>query len=250
MARSLRAQRSSGGAVMKPVALVVSAPGTNRNHDAACALELAGATSEQRSLREIVSSPRLLDGVQLLVLAGGFSYADALGAGTLAGVQWRGLADHVRSFVATGRPVLGICNGFQMLVRSGLLPGSLTHNASGRFICKWVTLQPNSEVSSVWTDGLDQPIQCPVAHGEGRYLPNAEHESLRPALRYVNSTNPNGSVGDIAGVVDETGLILGMMPHPENHVLRRQHPRFARGLSAGLALPLFVNGVAHVQGRG
>lgn len=235
---------------MKPRATVVTLPGTNRDHDVAFALELAGAAPERVSLRSLVEHPGHLSNTELVVFAGGFSHADALGAGTLAGLRVsQGIGDALRSFVASGRPVMGICNGFQMLVRAGLLPGSLTHNAGGQFVCKWVTLAAPEPGRSVWTRGIETPFQCPVAHGEGRYVADLTTVADRQAFQYVDGTDPNGSVGATAGVTDETGLILGMMPHPENHVLERQHPRFVRGEATGLALTLFRNGVDHVKAR-
>ncbi len=240
----------------RPAALVVSAPGTNRDHDVAYALSLAGATPSRVALDVLIRRPaRLLD-AQMVIFAGGFSYADALGAGALAGLQiGQSLGDELRAFVSSGRPILGICNGFQMLVRSGLLPGSLTANEHGQFVCKWVTLDAAAGGSSltaqsVWTTGIDEPIECPVAHGEGRYIADPEIVRAHTALRYVGGTNPNGSDGDVAGVTDASGLILGLMPHPENHVLDRQHPRYARGEHGGLARSLFESGVAHVKARG
>jgi phosphoribosylformylglycinamidine synthase subunit PurQ / glutaminase len=138
----------------KPVALVVRSPGTNRDHDVAYALELAGATAKRVSLNELRDAPNSIHQAQMVVLAGGFSNADALGAGTLAALQISTyLGDTLREFLANGNPILGICNGFQMLVRSGLLPGSLTHNASGAFTCRWVTLE-TSNATSIWTSGI------------------------------------------------------------------------------------------------
>jgi phosphoribosylformylglycinamidine synthase subunit PurQ / glutaminase len=239
---------------MKPTAIVVSAPGTNRDHDVAFALELAGAQATRISLAALIATPQVLNESQIVVFAGGFSHADALGAGTLAGLRIsNGMGDDLRAFISSGRAIIGICNGFQMLVRTGLLPGSLTHNAQGKFVCKWVTLEAPVASRSVWTNGLTGPIQCPVAHGEGRYVADDETIAAHQALRYVDGTDPNGSVASTAGVTDSTGLVLGLMPHPENHVLARQHPRFRRDdtpAGHGLALPLFVNGVTHINRRG
>ena len=241
----------------KPLALVVRSPGTNRDHDVAFALELAGASAQRVSLPQLRENPGSIHHAQMVIFAGGFSYADALGAGTLAALQIAtSLGDTLREFLAAGNPVLGICNGFQMLVRSGLLPGSLTHNESGAFTCRWVTLETTAGATSVWTAGITEPIECPVAHGEGRYLAEPSILSAHSALVYANDTNPNGSAANIAGVTDASGLVLGLMPHPENHVLARQHPQFTRRRSgntaakAGLGLPLFTSGVNYVRGRG
>ncbi len=235
----------------KPLALVVSSPGTNRDNDVAYALSLAGADPVRVPLAVLGRRPQRLLDAQLVVFAGGFSHADALGAGALAGLEVASsIGDELRAFAASGRPVLGICNGFQMLVRAGLLPGSLTRNASGNFVCRWVTLSAEGLGRSVWTAGLEDPIDCPVAHGEGRYVASVDIVRTHSALRYVDDTNPNGSVDATAGVTDATGMILGLMPHPENHVLERQHPRWARGEHRYLARSLFDAGVAHVKERG
>ena len=238
----------------RPRAMVLAAPGTNRDRDVAYALELAGADPQITLLEELVAAPApLLRDFQLLVLAGGFSYADALGAGRMwsLGVTDR-LGDVLPRFVELGRPVIGICNGFQVLTGAGLLPGALGHNASGHFQCEWVRLEAAAS-KSIWTRDL-APIECPIAHGEGRYVhPDiaALEADGQVALRYANDSgygNPNGSAGDIAGVCDETGLVLGLMPHPENHVIPRQHPRHARGTAAGLGLGLFKQGVRYAEG--
>ena len=234
----------------RPRAMVLAAPGTNRDRDVAFALELAGADPRITLLDELLANPDvLLRETQLLVLAGGFSYADALGAGRMwsLAVTHR-LGDVLPRFVALGRPVIGICNGFQVLTSAGLLPGALGHNASGHFQCEWVRLE-SLATKSIWTRDLE-PIECPIAHGEGRYVHpdvDALTTSGQVALTYSGG-NPNGSVADIAGVCDETGVVLGLMPHPENHVIARQHPRHRRGTGAGLGLALFQQGVRYAEG--
>ena len=242
-------------------AVVLAAPGTNRDGDVAEALALAGAAPTIVPLAALRQTPGLLGDAELVVVAGGFSFADALGSGALFALELADiLTDAVGTLTASGRPVLGICNGFQVLVRLGLLPGSgrraaLDHNEAGRFECRWVELElPASR--SIWTAGLDGPLAAPVAHGEGRFVAGDDTlAALRAggqiALRYASSAypdNPNGSFGDIAGICDETGLVLGLMPHPENHVHGWQHPRWTRGESAGNALGLFRNGVRQAAG--
>ena len=234
----------------RPRAMVVAAPGTNRDRDVSYALQLAGADPQITLLEELVENPApLLRDMQILVLAGGFSYADALGAGRMWSLAVTDrLGDVLPRFVELGRPVLGICNGFQVLTGAGLLPGALGHNASGHFQCEWIRMEAPAS-KSIWTSGLE-PIECPIAHGEGRYVhPDvaALEANGQVALRYSEGSNPNGSAGDITGVCDETGLILGLMPHPENHVIGRQHPRHARGTAVGSGLGLFQQGVRYAE---
>lgn len=237
----------------RPVALVVAAPGTNRDPDVSFALELAGATPRRTLLAELAADPTLLDRAQMLVVAGGFSHADALGAGRLFALELqRALDDRLPAFVAAGKPVIGICNGFQTLVRAGVLPGAgrraaLGHNADGQFHCQWVELEPVRS-KSVWTAGIDSTIDCPIAHGEGRFVADADtlaelEAGGQVALRYRD--NPNGSMNDIAGICDPTGVVLGLMPHPENHVTPRQHPNRTRAAGTGLGLRIFEAGVRH-----
>jgi phosphoribosylformylglycinamidine synthase I len=249
---------------MTPRALVPIAPGTNRDHDLAVAFKAAGAEAEAVPLTALRSGEVRLDDFQILGVPGGFSYGDALGAGRLFGLDLAGwFGDQLREAVAREMPIIGICNGFQALVRAGLLPGNdqaavLTENRSKRFECRWVNLDPTSQ-RSVWTAGLSGPIRCPVAHGEGRFV--ADDLALldaadQIALRYVDAdggraderypTNPNGSIGDVAGVCDASGLVLGLMPHPEDHVFDRQDPLRGRG-AGGLCLPLFAAGVRAVS---
>jgi phosphoribosylformylglycinamidine synthase I len=245
--------------VSRPPALVVAAPGTNRDRDVATALDLAGAEPRLALLGELLADRRLLDEARMIVIAGGFSYADALGAGRLLALELTvGLGDALAAFIAAGRPVVGICNGFQALVRTGLLPGpglpaALGPNDTGRFECRWVRLAPRS-TRCVWTRHLEDEIECPIAHGEGRFTCSPEtlaalRDGDRIAFTYEGA-NPNGSAGDIAGVCDESGLVLGLMPHPENHIIARQHPRSSRRRATdatGLGLALFEQGVRHAK---
>lgn len=233
-------------------AVVIAGPGTNRDLDVKAALELAGADVRIVLASELVETPWYLADARLAVVAGGFSHADSLGAGRMLALDLTiGLGDRLQQFVAAGRPVLGICNGFQVLTRTGLLPGALGHNAQGRFDCRWVVLDAVPKSNSVWVKGLDATIHCPIAHGEGRYVhpdPDSLDAAGQIALRY-RSTNPNGSVDDIAGVSDGSGMVLGLMPHPENHIVVRQHPHHTRGGGGveHLGLRLFDNGVAHAK---
>jgi phosphoribosylformylglycinamidine synthase len=241
----------------RPAALVVAGPGTNRDRDAVLALDLAGAEPTIVLASELVARPDLLADARLLVLAGGFSYGDALGAGRMLALELVAgdggrLGERLGEFVASGRPVIGICNGFQVLTRAGLLPGALGHNEHGRFECRWVELRRERGSRCIWIDGIDAEIHCPIAHGEGRYVhpdPDALAAAGQVALRYARR-NPNGSTADIAGVCDPSGVVLGLMPHPENHVLSRQHPghRRGRGGPPHLGLRLFEAGVRHVKG--
>lgn len=256
---------------MLPRALILHAYGSNRDLEAAHAFELAGAQPEIVPLTELRAGTLRWSDYQLLCLPGGFAYADALGAGKLLALDLNVyFADQANAFVDSGKAVIGMCNGFQALVKSGILPDgrrdnsapttTLTFNAAGHFECRWITLTPQSK-TCVWTRGLNEPIYCPVAHGEGNYT--VIDESLigelqsrdQIALVYANPDgspadgeyphNPNGSIADIAGVCNPAGNVLGLMPHPENHILPYQHPRWTRGESGQLGLTLFKNGVEY-----
>ncbi|MCD6519388.1 MAG: phosphoribosylformylglycinamidine synthase I, partial [Anaerolineae bacterium] len=243
----------------RPRVLIMHAPGTNRDREAALACELAGGTPEIAHINQLIAGERRLEDYQMLVLPGGFSYGDDLGAGRLwANDLYHRFREALDRFVAEGKPVLGICNGFQALVKAGYLPGpapkqrvTLTFNRSGHFECRWVRLRAISESRCLFTQGLEEDILCPVAHGEGRLaVPDEETRQALwdgglVAIRYVAPLeprdaadpsakvpvrghagypyNPNGSVDDIAGICNAQGNVFGLMPHPEDHVFPQQH---------------------------
>ncbi|MFV9506397.1 MAG: phosphoribosylformylglycinamidine synthase I [Oscillochloridaceae bacterium umkhey_bin13] len=252
-------------------ALIIRAPGINRDRDAALACELAGATPERHHINQIAAGSINLADYGLLIIPGGFSYGDHLGAGKLLAVDLiHRLGEPLSRFVADGRPVIGICNGFQVLVKAGLLPGwthrsdpavTLTDNHSRRFECRWVTLEPDPGCVCPFIRDLARPIEVPVAHGEGRIAVAADadlndlHGRGLIALRYQGApgtpaaypANPNGSRGDIAAICNPQGNVLGLMPHPENAVLPQQHPRWTREpwREEGDGLALFRNAVRY-----
>jgi phosphoribosylformylglycinamidine synthase len=248
--------------------LILHASGTNRDREAALACEMAGAAAEIVHVNQLLSGERRLADYRMLLVPGGFSYGDDLGAGKVLAVLLRyRLAEDLDTFVRLGRPVLGICNGFQALVKAGLLPGysetgrsfTLARNDSARFECRWVYLEPQPGSRCVFTRDLAEPIYCPVAHGEGKFmardeagLAQLESDGL-VALRYAGPAglppaypwNPNGSIAHIAGICNARGNVFGLMPHPEDHVVPQQHPRYHRGERGGSGLALFANGVRY-----
>jgi phosphoribosylformylglycinamidine synthase len=243
--------------------LILHANGTNRDHDVARAIELAGGAPVIARVDHLREKFRLRD-FHMIVLPGGFSYGDDLGAGTIWSLDLRErLRDELDAFVKSGRPMLGICNGFQALMKANLFSFdgasdhdcrkmSLSFNERGHFECRWVMLEPNPNSVSIFTQGMTEPIYCPVAHGEGCFV-SQDDKTLRLldakgmiALRYNGSEypdNPNGSLSNIAGICNAQGNVLGLMPHPENHIFNWQHPRWHRGERGKNGLPLFVNGL-------
>ncbi len=202
---------------------VIRFPGTNNEHDVIRALSLIeGADPFLVNSNE---SPSRLKDAAGIIIPGGFSYGDYLRAGAVAAVEE--ILDGVRTLADDGKPVLGICNGFQILTESGLLPGTLLPNESARFICKWVHLKV-SDSPTPYTRGMESLVlRLPIAHAEGNYhCSNAELKKLTssnlvpfqyctPEGEVTPEANPNGSLENIAGVLNERGNVLGMMPHPE-----------------------------------
>ncbi|MCP4246115.1 MAG: phosphoribosylformylglycinamidine synthase I [bacterium] len=229
--------------------IVLRAAGINCDGETVHAWRLAGVLPRRVHVNALLARPSLLDEAQILTIPGGFSYGDDIAAGTiLANRLTRRLGDTLRAFVDHGGLVLGICNGFQVLLKMGLLPGgrdltaavSLTVNASARFEDRWVRLRVCTDRCPFLQSGTD--FEAPVAHAEGRLVveSDATLAALRDdghfALLYVDSdgnpgaypVNPNGSAAGIAGLTDATGRVLGLMPHPERNVDRTQHPLWTR----------------------
>lgn len=254
---------------------ILKAPGTNCDQETTRAFELAGAKPELVWVHDLKENPKKLDAYHILAIPGGFTYGDDLGAGKLLANELKHcLHDALQQFLEKPRLVIGICNGFQMLVKAGILPSgkltagqevTLTNNDSGRFEDRWVYLKPEFNVC-IWTQGLEETIELPVAHGEGKFLPKDDlvlehllaygqivyHYSDAQGMESGYPWNPNGSVGNIAGICDPTGRILGLMPHPERHVAGLQHPRWTRegrGRQEGDGLAIFKNGVAWAAKR-
>ncbi len=250
----------------QPQALIVRAPGANCDEETQFALERAGAVAERVHVNRLREQPNLLRRFQMLVIPGGFTYGDDVAAGKILAVQLtHHLGDALREFRDAEKLILGICNGFQVLLKAGLLIppdeegplATLAHNASGKFEDRWVHLQATPGNCPFLT-GYDR-LELPVAHGEGNFLCRAPwilqglEQAGQVVLRYVDPEggpagypfNPNGSAGNVAGVCDATGRVLGLMPHPERHVLPTHHPRWTRnGLAPeGDGLRLFRNAV-------
>ncbi len=260
---------------------VLSGFGVNCELETMAVFEMVGAIADRVHVNSLVRGETTLESYDVMAVPGGFSFGDHLGSGRLFGNRLRfGLRDQVRAFVLAGKPVIGICNGFQVLVKMGLLPGddrvsliqtaSLALNDSGRYEDRWVTLEFDSESHCIWTKGLTR-MRVPVRHGEGKFVAAdqtlLDHwaEAGQLAVRYIDPTDsypsaaddllpypisPNQSWRNIAGVCDPSGLVFGLMPHPEaNHstwlgaTWTRENPEHGEGEG----LTIFRNAVEHVR---
>lgn len=268
----------------QPCVLILRAPGTNCDGETAYAFERAGAAVEKLHINRVLENSRRLDKFQILCLPGGFSYGDDLAAGRILAGQIRSrLAECLDGFRAADKLILGICNGFQVLIQSGILldgastagrqapVATLTGNQSGKFEDRWVRLRTDGR-KCVFLTGVDS-MYLPVAHAEGKFVVQdagvlaALEANEQLALRYASLTapaastgstvkqpsgiaypdNPNGSMADVAGICDTTGRVCGLMPHPERHIDPWQHPRWTRGEAAGEGdgLQVFRNAVEY-----
>lgn len=261
---------------MPPRVLILRAPGTNCDEESQYAFHLAGGNAERVHVNRLLEQPALLDEYQILCLPGGFSYGDDLAAGRILGSQLRHhLFDAIKRFHDAGKLVLGICNGFQILIKSGILleddpvagpAATLTWNETGRFEDRWAHLAVSGN-KSVFLAGI-KSMYLPIAHAEGKFVARDKQTldllatSGQLVLRFARDAqtaasdeplpfpaNPNGSMLNVAGVCDPTGRVLGLMPHPERHVDPTQHPRWTRGEASeqGDGLRLFQNAVRYFQ---
>lgn len=254
----------------KPKVCVLRAAGTNCDQETVFAFVAAGASCERIHINQLIGRQKSLEDYQILAIPGGFTYGDDIAAGKILANELRyKLIGSLRRFIEAGKLIIGICNGFQVLVKSGLLPGnsdlrqeaSLIINDSGRFEDRWVYLKNQR---CVWTKDLPHISYLPVAHGEGKFITQDKSvlEKLKQnnqiVFQYCNERgvlfgypcNPNGSVDNIAGICDESGRILGLMPHPERHSFYIQHPRW-NGLKTknkeAQGLLIFKNGVKYAK---
>jgi len=262
-------------------AIVIAGYGTNCEREVAHACRLAGAEADIVHIAELLAGRVRLDDYQFLNLAGGFLDGDDLGSAkaganrllhaSIAETEDT-LAQHLQKFIADGKLVMGVCNGFQLLVKMGLLPSldgtfqqscTLTYNDGGRFVDRWCRLTVDDESPCVYTEGLDS-LYLPVRHGEGKFVTVDEQTlaqleklhlnvlkyadaNLQPTMNYPD--NPNGSVAAIAGICDPSGRLFGLMPHPEAYIHRTHHPRWTREElpEEGMGLWLYKNAVRFIE---
>jgi len=263
-------------------ALVITGYGTNCEMEMAYACRLAGASADIAHISEVLSGRYRINDYHFLNLPGGFLDGDDLGSAQVESVRLKHarvkssgqtLFEEIATFIDRGMLILGVCNGFQALAKSGLLPGnplgvrrvSLTFNDSAKFEDRWVSLRVNQQSPCVFTRGLDR-LMVPVRHGEGKFVCDSEAtlqevvSSHRVAVWYADGSgkptmdypaNPNGSVSAIAGICDSTGRIFGLMPHPEAYTHRTNHPAWTRMKNLperGEGMAMFDNAVNFLRG--
>jgi phosphoribosylformylglycinamidine synthase subunit PurQ / glutaminase len=251
---------------MTPTTLIIRTAGTNCDRELAHAFELAGSETQTLHLSQLIENPGQIANFDLIGFPGGFSYGDDIAAGRILANRIRHqLWQPLQQAAARGVPMIGICNGFQVMVKLGLLPDpnlgkqtvTLAHNTTGRFIDKWTPVIADNNSPCIWTKNLTT-FDLPIAHGEGRFVPanndilNQLKTNNQIALRYTPAGNPNGSADDIAGICNPTGTILGLMPHPERFTDPTHHPTWTRQPQDFLTkttpgLRIFQNAVQHVQ---
>jgi len=259
--------------MVKPKVCVLRTAGTNCDKETAFAFEEADGEAEFVHIKELVEGKTSLRHFHILALPGGFSYGDDIASGKiLANELTNKLSKDLKEFIQDGKLIIGICNGFQILVKSGLLPGgpelrqetSLIINDSGKFEDRWVYLR-KADDKTVWTKNLPEVISLPVAHGEGKFVTQDKatlerlKDNAQVVFQYCNEKGelagypycPNGSTENIAGICDETGRVFGLMPHPERHIQFTQAPRWTASskLGSGDGMQIFRNGVEYARAK-
>lgn len=259
---------------MIPKALVLTGFGINCDVETAFAFKMAGAEAKRVHINDLINGKDRMEDYHIMALPGGFSYGDDIASAKVLANKLRyNLYDQIMSFIEEGKLIIGICNGFQALVKMGLLPRfygkveqtvTLTFNDSGRFEDRWVYLKME-KTNCVFTKGLER-IYLPVRHGEGKFVPRDDavlrmlREKNLIVVRYADNEwnptmtypmNPNGSVDAIAGICDSSGRVFGLMPHPEAYLFRENHPRWPRSESPeeGMGLRIFKNAVDFITER-
>jgi phosphoribosylformylglycinamidine synthase len=237
----------------KPKALILRTAGTNCDIESAYAAEMAGFEPERVHVNRVASGEVKLDDYHFLFIPGGFSYGDDVAAGKIMALELhRRFGDALLRFEEQGKPAIGVCNGFQVLIKTGLMPfhfnrpddmrATLVGNDSGKYEDRWVHLATEPNTVCIFTRGMKPRIELPVAHAEGKFLVDSAadmrelEENGQVVLRYVSKNggepvypeDPNGSMGHIAGVCNRRGTIFGLMPHPERFLFRINHPRWTR----------------------
>ncbi len=247
---------------MKIKTCIITGFGINSDRDLADAFSMAGSETELLHINDLIAKPSHLDDFQILGFPGGFSFGDHLGSGLVfAHLFKKHLKDSLQKFVDNGNLIIGICNGFQVLVKMGVLPNingtwkpevTLVHNDCGTFIDDWVRLEVKKDSRCAWLKNIDS-IELPIRHGEGRFITENEKimnyitENNLDVLKY-SGWNPNGSAENIAGITDKTGRILGLMPHPEAFIHPENHPLWTRKkVDRGFGLDIIKNGVNYFK---
>jgi len=258
---------------MTPKVLILTGYGINCDIETQHAFKLAGANAERVHINDLISEKKRLADYHILAFPGGFSFGDDIASGkVLANMIKYNIGEQIQEFIDSGKLIIGICNGFQAMVKMGLLPGfngdygtqevTLTFNDSGRFEDRWVHLKANERSKCVFTKGIDR-IYLPVRHGEGKFitknqqvfakLKKGNHIVFQYSDRQGNPAgypcNPNGSIDNIAAICDETGRVFGMMPHPEAFQHRTNHPGWTREElpEEGAGIAIFRNAVGFVK---
>jgi phosphoribosylformylglycinamidine synthase subunit PurQ / glutaminase len=250
--------------------MILRAPGTNCDGETQYAFQQAGANASLCHINQLVRHDRSLSDYQVMVIPGGFSYGDDIAAGKVLAneLKWK-LNDDIQKFIQDGGLILGICNGFQIMAKAGILPDitnptapalTLAANDSGKFECRWIYMTVNKKSPCVFTRGIDS-LYLPVAHGEGKVVTDMRGlRELNSVLFYTDEAgdsqagyphNPNGSMNNIAGVCDPSGRIFALMPHPERHIRFSQHPQWTRKKPKefGDGFAIFQNAVNYARSK-